>query len=46
VQIGMRQAGRDLGLDEIDLADFPILGTSYNSFENGITTIHARISAE
>jgi len=45
VQIGMRQVGKDIGLDEIDLADFPILGTSYNRFENGITIIHARIAA-
>jgi hypothetical protein len=43
VQIAMRQAGNDMGLDDIDLNTIPLLGTSQNSFEDGVTTIAAKI---
>lgn len=44
--IAARQAGVEMGLNEVDLAAIPIIGTSDNRTARGITTIAARFSKE
>jgi len=46
VQIAARQAGIEMGLDEVDLASIPIIGTSENRTARGITTIATRFAKD